>query len=171
MRTIIFAACILLLALTAYAGTIPTSLIVDRGVLEWVWASPCAPEGASCGSAIVDSSGNAFLGEGWRLADGAEWLSSFSNSVDVYNAFGGDAPLCAAAYFGSGYDHCDAGDAEGGYIWGAPQPISNSSGGATNSASESFLVRGNDGGVPEPATWGLLGLGLAALGTRLHRRS
>jgi PEP-CTERM motif len=167
MRTLIFAGCSLLLALTAYAGTVPTGLIVDRGGLEWVWASPCAPEQPSCGNSIVDSSGDAYLGEGWRLADDAEWLSSFTDSVDVYNAFDAGA-LCASAYFGSGFSHCDAGDAYAGYIWGAPSPIGNSD--ADNLASESFLVRSGSG-VPEPATWGLLGLGLAALGTRLRRRS
>ncbi len=56
MRTFILAACVFLLALTAYAGPIvPVNLIVDRGGLEWVWASPCAPEQPSCGNSIVDS--------------------------------------------------------------------------------------------------------------------
>jgi len=169
MRMFVFAACILSLALTAYAGVVPANLIVDRGGLEWVWASPCAPEQPSCGSAIVDSSGNAFIDDGWRLATSSEWLSSFTDSVDLYNAFGGNTPLCASSYFGSGWDHCDAGDALAGYVWGAPQPIGNSYD-ANDAASESFLVNGNVG-VPEPATWGLLGLGIAALGTRLRRRS
>lgn len=85
----------------------------------------------------------------------------------MYNAFGGSTPLCASSYFGSGYSHCDAGDALAGYIWGAPQPIGNSD--ANNLASESFLVRG--AAVPEPTTWGLLGLGIAAIAARLRRRS
>jgi hypothetical protein len=168
MRTFIFAAFIFLLALTAYAGpVVPSNLIVDRGGLEWVWAAPCAPEQPSCGSAIVDSNGNAFIDDGWRLANNNEWLSSFTDSVDLYNAFGGSVPLCASSYFGSGWSNCDAGDAYSGYVWGAPQPIGNLD--ANNPASESFLVRGN--AVPEPATWGLLGLGIAAIAARLRRRS
>ena len=160
MRAFILAACLLLAALTASAGPID-SVIVVRDGLEWIWASPCAPTQPSCGANIVPND------LGFRIPTPAEWLASFTDTTDLYNAFGQGAQ-CGSSYFSSGYTHCDAGDVQGGYIWGAPQPIAGVYGGA-DGTSESFLVRGAV--VPEPSTYGLVGLGLAAVAARRRRTS
>jgi hypothetical protein len=104
------------------------------------------------------------LTDGWTLPTNAEWLSSFADTAAVYNAFtlNGTGQLCASSYFDSGYDHCDSGDVQAGYIWDAPAPIGNSD--SSNPASDSFLVRG----VPEPSSVLLL-LGMC-LATVIARR-
>ena len=166
MRIFTLTACLLLLAVAASASFIdpPANLVVVRGGMDWVWAAPCAAEQPSCGATLT-------LHDGYQIPTAAEWTASFANYTDVYNAFnlGPGGELCAAAYFDSGFTNCDPSDVQAGYIWGAPQPISNSIGGATNTNSDSFLVREGGGEVPEPSTYALIGLGLAALFARRRR--
>jgi hypothetical protein len=143
-------ACMGVLAVGAMAD-VPANLIVTRGGFEWVWASPCAPEQPTCGDPLT-------LTNGWSVPTNNEWLASFTDTLDVYNAFNvTNGYLCAASYFDSGYNHCDPGDMQAGYIWGAPQPISNGYGGDTNPASEGLVVRT---GTPEPSSLLLLGSGV-----------
>jgi len=165
MRVLVVAACLLLLALTAFAD-VPSNLVVTRGVYNWVWADPCSPVEPSCNA----SGHNLTLTDGWTLPTTSEWLASFTDTLDVYNAFNvTNGYLCASSYFDSGYNHCDAGDMQAGYIWGAPQPISNSYGGATNSASEGLLERGG-AAVPEPSSFILLfSAGVATVIARRRR--
>lgn len=163
MRIFTLAACLLLLALTASAGLVgtdpPGNLVVIRDGMDWVWASPCAAEAPSCGTPLT-------MHDGYQIPTDAQWLDSFSSATDIYNAFNPDGQqLCASPYFDSGYSHCDGGDVLDGYIWHSP--FANDSGGYSNSASDSFLVRG--GAVPEPSTYALIGLGLAALFARRRR--
>lgn len=141
----------------------PSSLIVSRGGLEWVWASPCAPQSPSCGTTPIDSH------HGWVLPTAAQWTASFTDVThDLYNAFNpASGQLCASAYFNSGYDHCDNVNVNGQganvAVWQAPftdNPNPNVD------YAETFLVRG--GAVPEPSTWALLGT--AALAGLLRKR-
>jgi hypothetical protein len=152
---------LLLLALTASAGLVgtdpPGNLVVMRGGMDWVWASPCAAEQPSCGATLT-------MHDGYQIPTDAQWLDSFSSATDIYNAFDGGA-MCASPYFNSGYTWCDGSDVLSGYIWHSP--FANDYGGYSDPASDSFLVSG--GAVPEPSTYALIGLGLAALFARRRR--
>lgn len=155
MKRVAVLVCLLLLAsFSMFAGPVPPEVIVNAGGLEWVWASPCAPTGPSCGADIVGENG-------FRLATIDEWLASFTDNIDLYNQFEGGAK-CASPYFSSGWTHCDPSDVLAGYVWGAPPPISNGLGFNDNPLAEGFLVRGASG-VPEPSTLSLFGLALATV--------
>ncbi len=152
MRVLIVAACLLLLALTAFAD-VPSNLVVTRDGYDWVWAAPCSPVEPSC-----NASGHGLTMQyGFSLPTVGEWTASFTDTADIYGAFtlGGRAQLCASSYFDSGYSHCDSSDVQAGYIWGAPVGIANAFGGDTNGLSEAFLVRGA-AAVPEPSSLILL---------------
>lgn len=162
LRHFVLLGCFAMLAMSAFAD-VPTNLIVDRGGYQWVWAAPCAPAQPSCGNALT-------LTDGWSIPTTGQWQSSFTDTMDVYNVFtmNGTGQLCASAYFDSGYTHCDSGDLQQGYIWGAPAPIGNSD--ANNPASEAFLVRADVAPVPEPSSFLLLGSGALGIFGTIRRK-
>ncbi len=164
VRMLVLLGALLMVAGSAFAD-VPSNLTVSAGGYQWVWASPCAPVQPSCGQALN-------LTDGWSIPTVSEWQASFSSTADVYNTFtlNGTGQLCGSAYFNSGYSHCDSSDVQAGYIWGAPLGISNNLGGATNLASETFLVRGGAPAVPEPSSMLLLGSGALGLINSIRRK-
>jgi hypothetical protein len=148
-------ACIFMLAFAAAADDVPPNLIVNFGGLEWAWASPCAPEQPSCGQTLT-------LHDGWMIPTDAQWALWGGDRAMLFNLFENDpTEKCASPYFDSGFQHCDAGDLEGGAIWHATGLCDpNFFDGCNNPASETILVRGGGGGgVPEPGSLLLLGSG------------
>ncbi|MGZ4788127.1 MAG: PEP-CTERM sorting domain-containing protein [Terriglobales bacterium] len=153
MRVLLMA-CIAVFAIGAYATDVPPNLIVNYAGLEWVWASPCAPEQPSCGQTLT-------LHDGWTIPTDAQWALWGGDRNLLYNLFENDpSEKCASSYFDSGYSHCDAGDLQNGAIWHATGLCDpNFADGCNNPASETILVRGNVA-TPEPSTiWMLASAG------------
>lgn len=133
---------------------VPGNLTVLRNGLEWAWASPCAPSDPSCGQTPL------VMHHGFEIATANDFLGSFSGLVDLYNAFDGGRK-CAAAYFNSGYSHCDGADVDpSGFIAVWNLPVSWGQNYETRYFDEVFVVRGT---VSEPGALALLGLGLFGL--------
>lgn len=136
----------------------------DDSGLEWVYASPCAGVGG-CGSDVT-------LIDGFRFASELDWTTSFADLSELVAAFdlnSYNSDVCASAYFGSGYSHCDPTNATDGYVWGAPVGIAGSVSLSQSVYAETFLVRGQaavSNPIPEPATLFTLALGLLAMGLR-----
>ena len=142
-------------ASAAINSPVPSDLYITVGQLDWAWASPCSPGGCNAGQFPLDLS---YQGtQGWRVATAAD----FANAPTAAD-FGG---RCAAAYFTTA-NYCDFGDGQTGYIWNNP----NSPNPAELNA-DTWVVRGLDAGVPEPATWALMILGFGAVGGALRRRA
>jgi hypothetical protein len=141
-----------------------SSVIVQAGGYEWVYAGPCAGTAPSCGPVV--------LHHDFAFATDAQWTSSFASIGALLTAFqynpASGTGLCAASYFNTVYDQCDFRDAAAGYIWNSPLAPTVEQ--RTNPAGETFLVRALDAPeeVPEPASLALFGLGLA--GAALARR-
>ena len=172
-RSSFFARAAALLALTLgtagafaasnYGQTPPASVIVSAGGYEWVYASPCAGDGQGCDGALS-------FQDGFHLASAAEWNASFSSIGALVSAFTGSAgTICASAWFSPNYNHCDIGDAAGGYIWHSPLALDAYH--ATHGAAETFLVRNAAAAVPEPASVGMMLAGLGLLGLRRRRQA
>lgn len=137
----------------------PASVIVYAGGLEWVYAAPCAPGG--CGTIT--------LHHGFRLPSQPEWLSSFTNLSDMYNQFSTPSQKCAAPYFSNQWNHCDFGDFQSGAVYDSP--FASSDFYRSHPASETFLVRGEGGEIPEPSTYLMVAAGLGAAALLRRRRA
>ncbi|MGB9609556.1 MAG: PEP-CTERM sorting domain-containing protein [Bryobacteraceae bacterium] len=161
--TILLAGLVAACSMTASAAALigidpPSNLIVSAGGLEWVYAAPCAPGG--CGTIT--------LHHGFRLPTDSEWLSSFTDLNDLFTKFGSPSPgKCAAPYFSDQWDHCDFGDLQSGYVYNSPFAPDDAHRLEPN--GETFLVRGEGGEIPEPATYALVGAGLAGVMVRRKR--
>lgn len=145
---------------SAMAVDVPANLIVNAGGMEWAWASPCAPAAPTCGA------GTLTMHDGWSIATANDFASSFTGFADLSAQFGAGT-LCAAAYFDSGYGHCDNGNVDPAqnnvHVWNAPTAWGPN---AMDEYSETFVVRG----VPEPETYALMLAGLALVGFVARRR-
>ena len=132
------------------------SLVVNKGGIDWVWAAPCAPGG--CGTIT--------LHHDWKLPTATDW-AVWSDLDQFFNAFNTPTKLCGAAYFSNQYDHCDASDVAAGYVYNSPLAAGPQY--AADGLAETFLVRGEAAVVPEPGSFALLGIGLAAVVARVRR--
>ena len=149
-------------------GPVPTNATIVFGNLRWAWAYPLP--------AADGMDGNyQFLNFGWRLPTTAE-LSLAPSAMDFLFT-GGNVPFngtdasssayfdntnaaysgdgaCATPWFSSDYYHCDWQDGNGqacGPWAGTP---------AAESFADQLVVQDV---VPEPSTWLLLSMGMAAL--------
>ena len=158
---------------------LPANTYITFGGLDWAWASPCSPTGCNGGQDVLDLSFQGGLG--WRLPTAAELLarpapSDFSfrganvpfggTSVEG-TIFNGGMPgdgACAAAYFTAGFfNQCNYGDALINAIFGVYFDPNERN-------VETWLVRGGNGGVPEPASWAMLIAGFGLVGAAMRRR-
>lgn len=156
-----------------YGKTPPSELIVKRGNLEWVWASPAAfGDQSEWEGPDAETYRYSFplLHSGFMVATDEQWLASFKDLAELQAAFtdvSGQQATCGASYFmlWSDYGHCDVGDLAIGAIWHAPSPIGLSY--VNDPGAELFLVRA---AVPEPGAYALAFAGLAVIGMRARKR-
>jgi hypothetical protein len=163
---------------------IPTNAYITYNGLDWAWGGPINNQ---------DGSWLTYQGsQGWRLPTQQE-LANAPNGVNFLFAganvpFQGTDPIsgaafayqdanylsaqsagaCATPYFGSGYAHCDFGDANG-ELTG---PWAGTNGNQGN--SDQLFVRASASttpGVPEPATWTTLIVGFGGIGAMMRRRT
>ena len=146
----------------APADAVDPSVIISHAGNEWVWAAPCAAEQPSCGAPTPMYGFDNPTQDQWATwADRAELMAAFTD--------GSGNAICASAYFGSGYSHCDMSDAVNGHIWHAyANNICDPSyyDGCVAPTTETFYVRA----VPEPETYALMIAGLGLVGFMVRRR-
>lgn len=176
---------LLLLGLAAPAqaaslfGQLPSqNVIVTRGNLEWVWASPCAGVEPSCdnegnrpGNGIVPDGDLAdhLPMHGFNIPTNTQWTASFANLSELHSAFAPDgnfAPVvCGASYFSQDWDSCNPNDLSNGFVWNSP--LAPDVFHRNNSLSETFVVREAPAGpvsaVPLPPSVILFGAGILSL--------
>lgn len=109
---------------------VPASVIVSANGLEWVWASPCAPNGCSGGFDVGH--------DGFEYATDDQWaarppVSAFRNP-----------DKCASPWFEHRFDHCDWGDGSAGYYGSSADWRVGPNGGQRHPAAETWLVRVSD---------------------------
>jgi hypothetical protein len=146
-------------ALSDLGNPPPASVIVTHGGLEWVWANPC--EGIPDTDCGVNGNLGVLLHDGFHFASAAEW-GVWADLATFQAAFAGGQ--CASPQFSKSFDHCDLGDMMAGFIWGSP--LAPDASHRDNTHAETFLVRA----VPEPATLGLMAIGLGLMGFVARRR-
>lgn len=160
---------------------VPANAFITLNGYDWAWAMPVPSDGTGFG-VFIDLSVQGPLG--WRVPTLAE-LALAPLAVDFMFAganvpLGGSDPVsganfqvtnasltgpaaCAAPYFNNTYSHCDWQDGNGQVNqpwWGLP---------GAQGFADSLAIR-NSTPVPEPATLGLLGFGLAGLAAAARRR-
>lgn len=156
---------------------VPDNATVVFNNLQWAWASPLA-EGT------VDLSYQSQFG--WRLPTAEELALAPTGLQFIYaganTPFGGSDPISGASwaytngqtgfganavpYFNNSFHHADFCNAPGSGCGFNNEPAWN----VGASHAESLVVRAISGAVPEPATWGMMLLGFAAVGAAMRRR-
>jgi hypothetical protein len=151
------AACVALASISAVPAQaainapVPVENFINVDGLDWVWASPCSPDGCWAGSGIDMSYQST---QGWRIPTYAEFAARPEESE-----FGGK---CGSAYF-TEFSWCDAYNGQWDFGYGL---------GSTDTYSETWLVRGDlSGAVPEPASWAMMIGGLGLVGATMRRRA
>jgi hypothetical protein len=169
-------------ATAAINAPLPSNAYITKGGLDWAWASACSPTG--CLDGLVGPVDLSYQGtQGWRLPRQADWANAptaedflfaganvpdgGSDLLTGANFNGlplGSAGACAAAYFVS-YLSCDFIDGQIGAIWGLPDSAY-----VGAETVDTWLVRGGNAGVPEPASWAMLIAGFGLVGATMRRR-
>ena len=158
---------------------LPANTYIIFGGLDWAWASPCSPTGCNGGQDVLDLSFQGPLG--WRLPTAPELLArpapidfSFAGANVPFGGFSvegtffnGGMPgdgACAAAYFTGGFfNQCNYSDASINAIFGVYFDPNERN-------VETWLVRGGNAAIPEPASWAMLIAGFGLIGAAMRRR-